>query len=119
MASTVTKGLPSRSPPIHEENFNGGRTAHWHFRIVPLQGGFEQIAKRAGAVEQGFAEEVQAPGISCSTVGFSSRISPVIQSRSISLRRSLEQRLCVRAASSAGFPVHRASDRCGGEFQER
>ena len=84
VVATVTNGLPSRSPPIHEENLSGG------LKLRETSGKCRPRAKRklsqmAGVRSNRASRKKCKPqDTSASTVGFSMRISPVSQSKSIS-----------------------------------
>ena len=88
VVATVTKGLPSRSPPIHDENLSGG------LKLRETSGKCRPSAKRklsqmAGVRSNKASRKKCRPhATSLSTVGFSMRISPVSQRRSISFLRA-------------------------------
>ena len=62
MTSLVTKGLPSRSPPIHEPNWKNGVEREVFARIKLREHAVELLQKIGDAIEQRLVKEMQAPG---------------------------------------------------------
>ena len=61
MISLVTKGLPSRSPPIQAPNWKNGGTSNVH-PDSPAQCTSSFSSNAGNGIEQGLIEEMQAPG---------------------------------------------------------
>jgi len=103
VTSFVTKGLPSRSPPIHEPNWKKRRHPEPSVGIGLPQRAVELVHQVGDDVEQFSVTKYSPQASSWATVGFSSRSSPVSQSSSISVRtasiRPLRSRGVQRGAS--------------------
>ena len=114
VASLVTFGLPSRSPPIHDENRRNGRDGNGVLRVMPVEGRGELIVELRHGVEQDLAEEVQAPGnLLLEARPLQAKLAGHPQTgRSRCAARGSGGR--ARAVSSAGPPGRPACGRCAG-----
>src|SRR5438132_6942300 len=90
VTSFVTKGLPSRSPPIQEPNWKNGATCQCSVGYA-CRSARSSLSTSSGTTSKRFSWTKYNPhASSCSTVGFSSRSSPVSHSSSRSEEHTSE-----------------------------